>query len=87
MLNAFDPASRLSAKRFLVSVAIMSYIAFFAAPQHASAVIAGLASAMSLMNGALGLLCRERVGGLSLNHWDESIAFMGLHYGALAFLR
>jgi len=74
MMQALDPASLLTCRRFLLTVALLMIWSATLAPQAVFAAMALLSSGCATLSALVALLRRERFSGPSLNRWDEAAA-------------
>ena len=86
MLRPFDPLSRLSFRRLLLSILLVLLWAKALNPHAVWLGIAMLSGGFALIASALAMLCREPMLGPSLNRWDEATALAGLHFLARALI-
>jgi peptidoglycan biosynthesis protein MviN/MurJ (putative lipid II flippase) len=84
MPGAFDPLSRLSFRRLLLSILLVLLWAKALNPQAVWLGIAMLSGGFALIASGIAMLCREPLLGPNLNRWDEATALAGLHFLARA---
>jgi hypothetical protein len=84
MLRAFDPRSRLTFRRLLMSLLLVLLWAKAFNPHAVWLAIAMLSGGFALIASGIAMLCREPLLGPSLNRWDEATALAGLHFLARA---
>lgn len=93
MLSRLDPRSQRVVRNFLVRLSLYLWMLAFTArlgkwSYQQALDVSHLTCAMSaLIAMALALFRGEKPAGVSLNLWDESLAFTALSLLALAILR
>jgi peptidoglycan biosynthesis protein MviN/MurJ (putative lipid II flippase) len=84
MPRAFDPLSRLSFRRLLLSILLVLLWAKALNPQAVWLGIAMLSGGFAMIASGIAMLRREPMLGPSLNRWDEATALAGIHFLARA---
>ena len=81
LLGGFDPASRTRLRVFAFKLLTVTVLSFAYAPQRGVPICGAMALFClwhSVFAGVVALFRRDRIGGASLNGWDEMMAFNGL---------
>ena len=78
MLQALDPPSLLTCRRFVLTVALLAVWSVALSPGRVFAAAALLSSGCAVVTALVALLRRERFWGPSLNRWDEAAALLAV---------
>jgi len=73
-----DLQSRLFLRRFLITLAGITFAAFAFAPQSPWQSLAGMTFLAATMDSIIAALRKERLNARSLTYWDGSAGFLGV---------
>jgi hypothetical protein len=79
-MQALDPLSLRTVLRFLAALSLFILWAHVATPQSAMQALALMTGLAAFGASGVAFLRHEPLLGSRLNHWDESLAFIGVHY-------
>lgn len=76
--RGLDFQSRLFLRRFLISLAGITFAAFAFAPQSPWQCLAAMTLLAATMDSILAALRRDRLNAVNLTYWDGSAGFLGV---------
>jgi len=79
-----DPASRLTIRRFALTLTLAIVLALFARPGYRMSFFFAMTSLAVTVSAVFALFGQDKFNGPTINRWDETLAYMAVSVLAMA---
>lgn len=73
-----DAASRLTLRRFAVTMAVAGLVSLFAAPGYHMVFFTAMTGVATAASAVLAMIARDNFNAPFLNRWDETLAYIAV---------
>ncbi len=77
-LMGLDAASRLTLRRFAVTMVVVGLLSLFAKPGYRMVFLAAMTGVAVAASAVMAMVAREKFNAPILNRWDETLAYIAV---------
>ena len=76
--TGLDPASRLTLRRFAVTMIVVGLLSLFASPGSRMMFFTAMTGVAIAVSAILAMIARDKFNAPALNRWDETLAYIAV---------